>query len=242
MAEVRKKHGNDAVVRHPLTIEQQQAFLSFTEKSYTWKRWMPLFTFLFGTGCRIGEALGLRWEDLDFENKTITIIHSLGYVQHNGSREVFLSSPKTEAGKRTIPMVDAVEKMLKNECQKQQNNITSCTIDGFSGFVFVDKNGKISCYQDINKAIKRISKAYNAYETVRAEQEERAAVLLPYFTCHYIRHTFCTRLCEHETNLKLIQSIMGHTSIKTTMDIYAETTEKKKQETFETLQNNNVFF
>ena len=96
--------------------------------------------------------------------------------------------------------------------------------------------------QDINKAIKRISKAYNAYETVRAEQEERAAVLLPYFTCHYIRHTFCTRLCEHETNLKVIQSIMGHTSIKTTMDIYAETTEKKKQETFETLQNNNVFF
>ena len=94
----------------------------------------------FGTGCRIGEALGLRWEDLDFENKTITIIHSLGYVQHNGSREVFLSSPKTEAGKRTIPMVDAVEKMLKNECLKQQqNNITSCTIDGFSGFVFVDK-------------------------------------------------------------------------------------------------------
>lgn len=83
---------------------------------------------------------------------------------------------------------------------------------------------------------------YNAYETVRAEQEERAAVLLPYFTCHYIRHTFCTRLCEHETNLKVIQSIMGHTSIKTTMDIYAETTEKKKQETFETLQNNNVFF
>lgn len=152
------------------------------------------------------------------------------------------TSPKTEAGKRTIPMVDAVEKMLKNECLKQQNNITSCTIGGFSGFVFVDKNGKISCYQDINKAIKRISKAYNAYETVRAEQEERAAVLLPYFTCHYIRHTFCTRLCEHETNLKLIQSIMGHTSIKTTMDIYAETTEKKKQETFETLQNNNVFF
>lgn len=51
------------------------------------------------------EALGLRWEDLDFENKTITIIHSLGYVQHNGSREVFLSSPKTEAGKENLPCV-----------------------------------------------------------------------------------------------------------------------------------------
>ena len=47
------------------------------------------------------------------------------------------------------------------------------------------------------------------------------------------RHTFCTRLCERETNLKIIQSIMGHKDIQTTMDIYAEATEEKKQETFE---------
>ena len=49
------------------------------------------------------------------------------------------------------------------------------------------------------------------------------------------RHTFCTRLCERETNLKIIQSIMGHKDIQTTMDIYAEATEEKKQETFEHL-------
>ena len=47
------------------------------------------------------------------------------------------------------------------------------------------------------------------------------------------RHTFCTRLCERETNLKIIQSIMGHKDIQTTMDIYGEATEEKKQETFE---------
>ena len=52
---------------------------------------------------------------------------------------------------------------------------------------------------------------------------------------HSLRHTFCTRLCERETNLKVIQSIMGHKDIQTTMDIYAEATEEKKQETFEHL-------
>ena len=55
-------------------------------------------------------------------------------------------------------------------------------------------------------------------------------VMLPHFTCHNLRHTFCTRLCENETNIKVIQSIMGHVDIKTTMNIYAEVSEKKKQE------------
>lgn len=59
---------------------------------------------------------------------------------------------------------------------------------------------------------------------------------VPYLTRpHNLRHTFCTRLCERETNLKVIQSIMGHKDIQTTMDIYAEATEEKKQETFEHL-------
>lgn len=49
------------------------------------------------------------------------------------------------------------------------------------------------------------------------------------FSCHHIRHTFCTRFCENERNLKVIQSIMGHANIETTMDIYAEATDVKKR-------------
>lgn len=52
---------------------------------------------------------------------------------------------------------------------------------------------------------------------------------------HHLRHTFCTRLCENETNLKVIQSVMGRKDIQTTMDVYAEATEQKKQESFERL-------
>ena len=52
------------------------------------------------------------------------------------------------------------------------------------------------------------------------------------FSCHHLRHTFATRLCEVEGNLKVIQSIMGHKNIETTMDVYAEATDRKKEETF----------
>ena len=63
-----------------------------------------------------------------------------------------------------------------------------------------------------------------------AKEENREPVLLPHFTAHHLRHTFCTRFCENETNLKVIQEIMGHSDISTTMDIYAEATDEKKYE------------
>ena len=56
------------------------------------------------------------------------------------------------------------------------------------------------------------------------------------FSAHNLRHTFCTRFCENESNLKVIQSVMGHKDISTTMDIYAEATEEKKQEIMASLQ------
>ncbi|VUW97693.1 tyrosine-type recombinase/integrase [Faecalibacterium prausnitzii] len=80
----------------------------------------------------------------------------------------------------------------------------------------------------MSRAIKRIIADYNAGEEVEAKKQQREAVLLPDFSAHHLRHTFCTRLCEKETNLKVIQSVMGHKDIQTTMDIYAEATEKKK--------------
>ena len=73
-------------------------------------------------------------------------------------------------------------------------------------------------------------------------QEKRNIFFVPYLTRpHHLRHTFCTRLCEHETNLKVIQAIMGHRNIETTMDIYAEATDQKKKESFENLSKLDIF-
>ena len=90
--------------------------------------------------------------------------------------------------------------------------------------------------------IKRIANSYNADEVVRAKKERRDPIILPNFSCHHLRHTFCTRLCENETNLKVIQSIMGHRNIETTMDIYAEATDVKKKEAIKALENNSDIF
>ena len=200
--------------------------------------WWPLFTVLLGTGCRIGEALGLRWEDLDYERRIISINHSLVYypVGENRKSVQHISTPKTEVGTRTIPMLDNVKdafEMLYEE--QQENSWPDVEIDGMTGFVFRTRFGEVPNPQSVNRAIKRIVADYNATEEIAAKRQRRQAVLLPDFSAHHLRHTFCTRLCEQETNLKIIQSIMGHKDIKTTMDVYAEATEERKQESFERL-------
>lgn len=66
--------------------------------------------------------------------------------------------------------------------------------------------------------------------------KKKEIFFVPYLTRpHHLRHTFCSRFCENETNLKVIQSIMGHANIETTLDIYAEVTETKKHEAIEKL-------
>ena len=73
-----------------------------------------------------------------------------------------------------------------------------------------------------------------------AKKEGREPVIIPDFSCHITRHTFCTRLCENETNVKVIQSVMGHKDIQTTLDIYAEVSEKKKKDIFDQLNDHDV--
>ena len=90
----------------------------------------------------------------------------------------------------------------------------------------------------MNQGIRRITENYNSHELLRAKKEKREPVLLPHFSCHHLRHTFATRLCEAESNLKVIQSVMGHASIETTMDIYAEVTEMTKKEALDNLSAN----
>ena len=70
----------------------------------------------------------------------------------------------------------------------------------------------------------------------RATKEHRQPILIPHFTCHSLSHTFCTRFCENETDLKIIQEIMGHADIGTTMNIYNEATKERKQASFPRLE------
>ena len=238
MKEISRESGKNRGIRHALTVEQQRAFMEYIANHPIYYHWWPMFTVLLGTGCRIGEALGLRWQDLDYDKRTININHSLSYYQKPESNKSVLriSKPKTEAGIRTIPMLDIVKDAFEMLYEEQlENGFNETEIDGMSGFIFCNRFGTVPNPQTVNHTIKRIANSYNADEVVRAKKERRNPIILPNFSCHHLRHTFCTRLCENETNLKVIQSIMGHRNIETTMDIYAEATEEKKQESFENL-------
>lgn len=237
MREIKQSHNWEKPKRHALTIEQQSAFVEFVANSEIYNHWLPLFTAFLGTGCRVGELIGLRWQDCDFENDVISINHNLIYRQtESGKCEMSITTPKTSAGIRTIPMLPEVRKAFMTERKKQMaQGGNSTVVDGYSGFIFLNRESYVHNPMTINRAIVRIYKAYNLEETELAKKEKREPVLIPHFSVHNLRHTFCTRFCENETNIKVIQEIMGHSDISTTMNIYAEATESKKQESFKNL-------
>ena len=245
MAELKKAGGKNKGIRHALTLGQQRAFLDYTAKSPVYRHWHPMFMFLFGTGCRIGEAVGIRWEDVDFEKKEISINHALVYmIDEDRKAGWYVSTPKTAAGIRVIPLLNEVEEALleEKETQEETGHKNMDHVDGMSGFIFANRYGKLLLPSAVNRAIVRISDAYNAEETVRAAREKREPILIPHFSVHHIRHTFATRLCEHESNMKVIQSLMGHVDIATTMNIYAEATKERNVQTAEVINNSDSFF
>ena len=242
MAEIKKKNTKKKNMRHALTIEQQRAFMNYIASSPVFVHWNPIFTVLLGTGCRIGEVVGLRWSDIDMEKRTIDINHSMTYYPRRTDTykcEFKVSLPKTEAGIRILPMMQPVYEALQSEYERQkEDGFCTAVVDGMSGFIFSNRFGMIHNPAAINRAIRRILGAHNAEEIVKAKKEKREPIIIPHFSCHHLRHTFCSRFCENETNIKIIQEIMGHASIETTMDIYAEVNSDKKKESIEKLTKN----
>lgn len=226
----RKKRG--------LTEKEQAVFVAFIARTPKYQRWMPLVTVFLGTGLRVGELLGLCWEDCDFENNTISVNHSLIYRRLDGGKcQMHVTTPKTVSGCRTVPMLSEVRRALLLERERQERDgPCEITVDGRSGFIFQNQLGRLHNPSGLNRELERIRKACNRDEEKRAQLDGREPVVIPHLSAHTYRHTFCMRFCENETNVKMIQAIMGHADIATTMNIYADATEEKKKETMENLE------
>lgn len=238
MGECKKAHNLDTPKRHALTIPQQEAFIRFVRDTPKYRHWLPLFTTFLGTGMRVSELVGLRWDDVYLDEGYIEVNHNTVYYQREQGKCYYsVTTPKTEAGKRIIPLLPEVKQAFLEEKSFQNEVEVTCqaAIDGYTNFIFLNRFGNIHNPQTINRTIKRIALTYNEQEMENAEREGREAILLPPFSCHNLRHTFCTRYCENETNLKVIQEIMGHKDIATTMEIYAEATKDAKVKSFENL-------
>lgn len=240
LGQLKKQTGAKRGVRNALTPEQQKAFLQFMDGHPVFAHWKPIYTFFIGTGVRVGELSGLRWCDIDFENGFITVDHAVVYFagkMNKTGKRLYISTPKTEAGVRKIPLVKEVRNALEEIKQYQFDNGIFCKaeIDGYTDFIFLNRFGNVFIQPDLDRALGRVIDAYNDTELHNAALKKREALLLPHFTCHSLRHTFCARFCEIETNLKVIQSVMGHVDIGTTMNIYAEVSEAKKKQSMEAL-------
>ena len=228
---------DEPVNRKAMTIEEQDLFEDFLENSQMYNRWQPLFTVMLWTGLRAGEVSALRWDDVDFEKNMITVTLNLIYVgdeQFKNNRSV-ITTPKTAASTRTIPMLPKVRAALLREQKIQKLMGEKCTetIDGYTNFIFITRNGGPKHVWGINAALNNIVKACNTEVLAKWEKEWDGngdlPVTLPNLTCHWLRHTFATRCCEARMDPKAIQGILGHADYETTMDIYVESTEQMKK-------------
>lgn len=219
--------------RKALTVSQQTNLMEFIRNSEGYSFWEPLFTLLLGTGMRIGEAAGLTWKDVDFENGLIRVRNNLQYCKVGENKFRFhVFTPKSDSGIRVIPMLDQVRDSLYREWLRQlHSQYCIHIVDGVYGFIFSTKQGRLISANSFTAVIKNIVRDFN---------KENPMSPLPHFSAHNLRHTFCTRLCEYETNLKVIQSVMGHSSINVTMDVYNDITSELKNDAFLKLNNKIV--
>ncbi len=216
-----------------LTEEQQKRFLDFAMTEKRGEQWRTMLAVLFGTGIRVGELCGLTWADVDFTENVIRIDRTLGYGKRLGDKyEYYINPPKTEAGRREIPMTPDVRDALRQEYAVcLHTGFCTANVDGVSGFIFWKYNGAPYRLENVNFALRRLVAAYNRKETEKARDERREPVLLPRFSAHSIRHTVASRLVRVETNVKAVQEILGHASAKMTLDVYAEAMPEDKAAT-----------
>ena len=232
LKELKKAHNHDSVKRKALTVPEQELFEQFLKKEGQYHRWYPVFITMLWTGLRVGEVTGLRWCDVDMEAETISINHTLVYYSKGKDIGCLyaVNTPKTEAGKRIVPMLPKVKEAFLLEKQYQEECGISCqaTVDGYTDFIFVNRFGDVQNQATLNKALRRIIRDCN-YEVLDKQKNKKEIVLLPKFSNHSLRHTFTTRMCEAGVNIKAMQEILGHADAETTMDIYAEATNDLKR-------------
>lgn len=239
LKELKKAHNFSVEKRKVLTIPEQELFMRFLKDSPQYNHWYPVFAVMLGTGMRVGELTGLRWCDVDFDEDLISVNHTLVFYNHGDNKGCTFSinTPKTEAGNRTIPILPSVKEALQMERKTQQELDVKCSvsIDGYSDFIFVNRFGATQHQGTLNKAIKRIIRDCN--DEVLLKSKEKDPVLLPPFSCHSLRHTFTTRAVESGMNVKVLQEVLGHKDISTTLNIYTDVTKDTKKKEVSTLGN-----
>lgn len=202
---------NDSVTREAITRAQERAFLKFIQEDNCYRKYYDGIYILLNTGLRISEFCGLTISDIDFQNKRIRVDHQL---QRKRDMEYIIEDTKTKSGERYVPMsqqvVECFRRVIANRKPPKQEPI----IDGYTGFLFLDKNGMPMVALHWEHYFKHILNKYNSIYKVQ----------LPKITPYVCRHTFCSNMARSGMSPKTLQYIMGHSDISVTLNTYTHLT------------------
>lgn len=202
---------------------KQNKFLNLDEMRFILEKNRPyerdvrkllLYEFLFLTGLRIGEALGLQWEDIDFEKQTLSVQHTLNHLGVS-EKERELQTPKTVESYRTIT--------LNNRCIEILNYFRKNLKD--DSFVFVDKKGGIFGYVNLSSHFKKTC------SVLGKETDERK------YTLHMLRHSHISLLIEMGVPIKSIMERVGHSNEQMILRIYSHVTKKMNDDLAEKMRD-----
>lgn len=198
---------NDSITREAISRADERRFLEFVKNDEHFSQYYEGILILLRTGLRISEFTGLTKKDIDFKEKKIRITHQLQLYSYIGMKIV---EPKTESGYREIPMSPEVENCFRTILRRRPKPTKEPVIDGYKGFLYLDKKEKPLVGMHWEKYFQRIVAKYNS---IYIKQ-------LPKITPHICRHTYCSRMAAAGMNPKTLQYLMGHSDISVTMNTY----------------------
>lgn len=159
---------------------------------------------------RVSEFCGLTKNDLNFGTRRIRVDHQL--IRERGGK-YYVEKTKTECGCRFIPMTDTVYQSLKNILAHRKTLKTEMIVDGYTGFLLLDKDSKPKVALHIENEVRWAMKKYCKLHPDK---------LLPHIMPHVFRHTFCTNMANAGMDVKNLQYVMGHSDVGVTLNVYTD--------------------
>ena len=198
-----------------LTEEEQRTFMEYVKKEWLYE----VIALLLCTGMRVGEVTALTWNDIDYVNN---VIHVTKTVSRTAAGKYTIGTPKSRTSIRDIPLNDTIRKVLKSQKEKQEyihGNVTS-----LSRPVFENIYGGMVYNASINKAIS------DTLERIAKDGGD-----IEHFSAHALRDTFATRYIEQGGSPQVLKTILGHSSLSMTMDLYSHVLPNTKQKEMDSI-------
>ena len=193
--------------REAVSQKDEHRFLEFVKNDKHFSKYYEGMYILFKTGLRISEFCGLTIHDVNFEKHELTVYHQL---QRERNGKYVVVKPKTEAGVRVLPMKKDVEECFRKIIDTRSYMKVEPMVDGYSGFLYFDKDGKPMISMHWEKYFQHVCQKYNKLYKLQ----------MPKITPHVCRHTYCSNMARSGINAKTLQYLMGHSDIEVTLNVY----------------------